>query len=129
MVNGSDLWYSDKGAGDVVFVIHGAGSGGRMWAKDLVPLARTHRVIAPNRRGFPGSGSAVRDWRVHGDDAAGLVAELDAAPVAVVAHSGGSIAALDLAVRRPVARWRRRNRRRARRAARSVSICGLSEIS
>jgi pimeloyl-ACP methyl ester carboxylesterase len=101
VVNGTDLSYSDEGAGDVVFVIHGAGSDGRMWAKDLVPLARTHRVIALNRRGFPGSGSAVRDWRVHGDDAAGLVEELDAAPVAVVAHSGGSIAALDLAVRRP----------------------------
>ncbi len=98
-VNGTDLWYSDEGAGDVVLVIHGAGSDGRMWAKDLAPLARTRRVIALNRRGFPGSGPAIRDWRVHGDDAAGLVEELDAAPVAVVGHSGGSIAALDLAVR------------------------------
>ena len=100
-VNGTDLWYSDEGAGDVVLVIHGAGSDGRMWAKDLVPLSRTHRVIALNRRGFPGSGTAIRDWRVHGDDTAGLVEELDVAPVAVVAHSAGSIVALDLAVRRP----------------------------
>jgi non-heme chloroperoxidase len=100
-VNGTDLWYSDEGTGTPVLVIHGAGSDGRMWAKDLAPLARTHRVIALNRRGFPGSGPAVRDWRVHGDDAAALVDSLDAAPVAVVGHSGGSIAALDLAVRRP----------------------------
>jgi len=100
-VKGTDLWYSDEGAGDVVLVIHGAGSDGRMWAKDLVPLSRTHRVIALNRRGFPGSGPAIRDWWVHGDDAAGLVEELDVAPVAVVAHSAGSILALDLAVRCP----------------------------
>lgn len=100
-VNGTDLWYSDEGTGDGVLVIHGAGSDGRMWAEDLAPLARTHRVIALNRRGYLGSGPAVKDWRVHGDDAAQLVDSLDAAPVAVVGHSAGSIAALDLAVRRP----------------------------
>jgi pimeloyl-ACP methyl ester carboxylesterase len=100
-VNGTDLWYSDEGAGDGVLVIHGAGSDGRMWAEDLVPLARTHRVIALNRRGYLGSGPAVTDWRVHGDDAAQLVDSLDVAPLAVVAHSAGSIVALDLAVRRP----------------------------
>jgi len=100
-LNGTDLWYSDEGAGDVVLVIHGAGSDGRMWAKDLAPLARTHRVIALNRRGYLGSGPAVTDWRVHGDDAAQLVDSLDVAPLAVVGHSAGSIVALDLAVRRP----------------------------
>jgi len=100
-VNGTDLWYSSEGAGDVVLVIHGAGSDGRMWAKDLAPLVSTHRVIAYNRRGFPGSGPAVADWKVHAEDAAALITSLDVAPVAVVAHSAGSIVALELAVRRP----------------------------
>jgi pimeloyl-ACP methyl ester carboxylesterase len=100
-VNGTDLWYSGEGSGDVVLVIHGAGSDGRMWAKDLEVLVSTHRVIAYNRRGFPGSGPAVADWKVHAEDAAALITSLDVAPVAVVAHSAGSIVALDLAVRRP----------------------------
>jgi pimeloyl-ACP methyl ester carboxylesterase len=99
--NGTDLWYSDEGAGDVVFVVHGGGSDGRIWGKDLAPLTSTHRVIAYNRRGFPGSGPPVADWKAHTEDAATLITSLDVAPVAVVGHSAGTIVALELAVRRP----------------------------
>jgi non-heme chloroperoxidase len=100
-LSGTGLWYSDEGHGDAVLVIHGGGSDGRIWAKDLAPLASTHRVIALNRRGFPGSGPSVSDWKVHADDAAALITSLAVAPVAVVGHSAGSIVALELAVRRP----------------------------
>jgi pimeloyl-ACP methyl ester carboxylesterase len=100
-VNGVEVWYSDEGRGDAVLVVHGGGSHGRIWAKDLTSLASTHRVIAYNRRGFPGSGPAVADWKVHADDAAALITSLDVAPVAVVGHSAGSIVALELVVRRP----------------------------
>jgi pimeloyl-ACP methyl ester carboxylesterase len=98
-VNNTVLWYSDEGQGDPVLVIHGAGSDGRIWAKDLAPLTSTHRVIAYSRRGYPGSGPPVADWKVHGEDAAALITSLDVAPVAVVAHSAGSMVALELAVR------------------------------
>ena len=81
-----------------MLVIHGAGSNGRMWATDLEPLTQSHRLITFNRRGYPGSGAAPRDWRAHAADAAELVESLDVAPVAVVAHSSGAIAALELAV-------------------------------
>ncbi len=97
----SDLWHSDEGSGPAVLVIHGAGSNGRMWATDLEPLTQSHRLITFNRRGYPGSGAAPRDWRAHAADAAELVESLDVAPVAVVAHSSGAIAALELAVCRP----------------------------
>jgi len=100
-VNHTTLWYSDKGQGDAVLVVHGAGSDGRIWAKDLRPLASTHRVIAYNRRGYPGSGRPVADWKVHAEDAAALITSLDVAPIAVVAHSAGSIVALELAVKHP----------------------------
>jgi 3-oxoadipate enol-lactonase len=100
-VNGTALWYSDEGAGDPVLVIHGAGNDGRMWAQDIAPLAQTHRVITYNRRGFVGSGRAVKDWKIHGEDASGLTESLSLASVSVVAHSAGSIVALDLAVRHP----------------------------
>jgi non-heme chloroperoxidase len=100
-LNGTTLWYSDEGQGDAVLVVHGGGSDGRIWAKDLAPLVSTHRVIAYNRRGFPGSGPPVADWKVHTEDAAALITSLDVAPVAVVGHSAGSIVALELAVRRP----------------------------
>jgi pimeloyl-ACP methyl ester carboxylesterase len=97
----SDLWHSDEGSGPAVLVIHGAGSNGRMWATDLEPLTQSHRLITFNRRGYPGSGAAPRDWRAHAADAAELVVSLEVAPVAVVAHSSGAIAALELAVCRP----------------------------
>jgi pimeloyl-ACP methyl ester carboxylesterase len=100
-LHGTTFWYSDEGQGDAVLVVHGGGSDGRIWAKDLTPLASTHRVIAYNRRGFPGSGPPVADWKAHGEDAAALITSLDVAPVAVVGHSAGSIVALELAVRRP----------------------------
>jgi len=66
-----------------------------------VSLLLGHRLITFNRRGYPGSGAAPRDWRAHAADAAELVESLDVAPVAVVAHSSGAIAALELAVCRP----------------------------
>jgi non-heme chloroperoxidase len=100
-VNGTDLWYNDQGEGDAVLVIHGGGNDGRMWATDLAPLVSTHRIITINRRGYPGSGPATNDWKVHADDAAAFIMSLDIAPAVVVAHSAGAIVALDLATRRP----------------------------
>jgi pimeloyl-ACP methyl ester carboxylesterase len=89
------------GSGPDVLFIHGAGSDGTVWASDLAALTSTHRVITYNRRGYPLSGPPTTDWRVHGADAARLIGALAAAPVAVVAHSAGSIGALDLATRHP----------------------------
>ncbi len=100
-VDGTRLECVDGGAGDAVLVIHGAGSDGRIWAEDLEPLARSHRLVTYSRRGYGGSGPGAADWRVHSADAAALIIVLGLGPATVVAHSAGSIVALDLVARRP----------------------------
>jgi pimeloyl-ACP methyl ester carboxylesterase len=98
----SDLRYRMVGEGPSVLLIHGGGADGEMWpAAEIDRLARDHRVITYNRRGYPGSGEPVRDWTRHREDAAALLVELGAAPATVVGFSAGGIVALDLAVHRP----------------------------
>jgi hypothetical protein len=36
---------------------------------DIDGLARDHRVIAYNRRGYPGSGEPISDWVRHREEA------------------------------------------------------------
>jgi pimeloyl-ACP methyl ester carboxylesterase len=95
------LPYRLTGSGQSVLVIHGAGSDGRLWARDLAPLSESHCVITYRRRGYALSSEPTTDWRVHGDDAAALIKALCRPPVAIVAHSAGSIAALDVAIKDP----------------------------
>jgi pimeloyl-ACP methyl ester carboxylesterase len=64
-------------------------------------LAGDHRVIAYNRRGYPGSGEPISDWVRHREDAAALLEELEAAPATIMGNNAGGIVALDLAVHRP----------------------------
>lgn len=100
-VDGARLEVFEQGSGPPVLVIHGAGSAGDLWSADLDWLVSRHRVIAYNRRGFPGSSPSPLDWPAHAADAAGLLEALDAAPAVVMAHSAGCTGALELAVRRP----------------------------
>jgi pimeloyl-ACP methyl ester carboxylesterase len=98
----TDLRYRVAGEGPPVLLIHGGGADGDLWSPvEIDGLARDHRVIAYNRRGYPGSGEPVRDWGRHREDAAALLRELDAAPATVVGYSAGGIVALDLAVQHP----------------------------
>src|SRR3954452_20777243 len=99
--DGRDLWHSDAGSGPRLVFIHGGGSDGRIWAEDLAPLAATFRVVTYNRRGYPGSGPPADSWSLHADDAASVVESLGAGPVAVVGYSIGSVAAVELTIRRP----------------------------
>jgi pimeloyl-ACP methyl ester carboxylesterase len=64
-------------------------------------LARDHRVIAYNRRGYRGSGAETGRWTDHAEDAAALLRLLDASAATVVGHSAGAIVALELAIREP----------------------------
>jgi pimeloyl-ACP methyl ester carboxylesterase len=102
MIAMSGLWYRVVGEGPSVLLIHGGGVDGEMWpVAEIDGLARNCRVIAYNRRGYPGSGEPIRDWVRHREDAAALLGELDAAPATVVGFSAGGIVALDLAVHHP----------------------------
>ncbi len=85
-----------------MLLIHGGGADGDLWSPvDIDGLARDHRVIAYNRRGYPGSGEPIGDWVRHREDAAALLGELQAASATVVGFSAGGIVALDLAIHHP----------------------------
>jgi len=57
-VNGVELNVIDRGAGQPILFVHGFGLDHRMWLPQLEALEDSHRVIAPDLRGFGGSGVA-----------------------------------------------------------------------
>src|SRR2546430_15719402 len=91
----------ERGTGPAVLLIHGAGPDASTWEDVIADLSRDHRVVAYNRRGYPGSGEPVKDWGTHIDDAIRLIEEDGLAPATVVGHSAGAIPAAGVAGRRP----------------------------
>ena len=65
------------------------------------PACRDCRLIVYDRRGYGASSESPRDWQAHREDAIALIDALRAAPAVLVGYSGGSIVALDLALKRP----------------------------
>jgi non-heme chloroperoxidase len=101
VLDGLRLAYWEEGSGQPVVFVHGVGTSGELWARDIGPLARDCRLIVYDRRGYGGSSESPRDWRAHREDAVALIDALRAAPTVLVGYSGGSIIALDLALERP----------------------------
>jgi pimeloyl-ACP methyl ester carboxylesterase len=100
-LDGRRLACWDRGQGTPLVFIHGVGTSGELWARDLEPLSSECRMIVYNRRGYGSSSPSPRSWEEHGRDVAALIEALDAAPAVVAGYSGGAIVALDLAVNRP----------------------------
>ena len=100
-LDGVRLAYREEGDGQPLVFVHGVGTSGELWARDLAPLARDCRLIVYDRRGYGASSESPHDWRAHREDAVALIDALRAAPAVLVGYSGGSIIALDLALERP----------------------------
>jgi pimeloyl-ACP methyl ester carboxylesterase len=102
MVNGALLHYEERGSGPPLLLVHGTGSYTEIWSPVLGGLARSHRVIAYDRRGFARSAAAPDGGLAeHARDAAALLDALGASPATVVGWSGGGVIALDLAASFP----------------------------
>lgn len=96
------LYWEEFGEGPAVLLVPGSGFSADMWGPFPQQLAKTHRVIVYDRRGFNRSaGSLASHMRDHAADAAALLTRLGAAPAAVVGWSGGGLVALSLAVEHP----------------------------
>ena len=102
-VEGGKLFYIEAGEGPAVLLVHGSGPGSREWSPTAENLARDHRVIRYDRRGYGRSADAtlVPGWEQHYRDAAALMKELEIGPAAVVGWSAGGWVAIDLAVEHP----------------------------
>jgi pimeloyl-ACP methyl ester carboxylesterase len=94
---GVELAYEERGGGDPVLLVHGIGGRTGDWP------AVSARVIAYDRRGYGSSGAPEHYVRTtveeQAEDAAALVAALDAAPAVVAGEGLGALVALDLARR------------------------------
>jgi pimeloyl-ACP methyl ester carboxylesterase len=100
-VDGAELPYTDRGAGQPLLLIHGGGPDMHTLEVMGGELATDHRVISYNRRGYWEAGPPATSWRQHGEDAATILEDLGASGAIVVSFSAGGIVALDLAVHRP----------------------------
>jgi len=99
------LYYEEHGSGAPILCIHGAGSSTLLWADAIEKLAGLGRVIAYDRRGCSRSDRPEPYERTsvaeHADDAAALLAALDATPAIVIGRSYGGTVGMDLALRYP----------------------------
>jgi esterase len=104
-VNGTRLYYEERGSGTPILCIHGAGSSAKLWEDAVEKLARLGRAIAYDRRGYGRSERPEPCERIdvaeHADDAAALLDALRATPAVVIARSYGGEVATDLALRYP----------------------------
>jgi esterase len=102
-VNGSRLYYEDRGRWAAILCVHGAASSARVWEPAAVQLARLGRVISYDRRGYSRSRRPEPLFRTtvaeHADDAAALLDALGATPALVIGRSYGGQVAIELALR------------------------------
>jgi esterase len=101
--NGIRLYYEEQGQGAPILCIHALGSSAVMWGEAVEKLAALGRTITYDRRGC---GRSERPERYESttvaeqaDDAAALLADLDATPAVVIGRSYGGAVAIDLALR------------------------------
>jgi pimeloyl-ACP methyl ester carboxylesterase len=51
VLDGLRLAHWEEGSGQPVVFVHGVGTSGELWARDIGPLARDCRLIVYDRRG------------------------------------------------------------------------------
>ncbi|MGH2574663.1 MAG: alpha/beta fold hydrolase [Ignavibacteria bacterium] len=103
-VNGTKLYYEEKGKGQALLFIHGMCGDARVWADQMERLSPHFRCIAYDRRGHtrsPLGKIELRTVELHADDAAELIRELKIEPCILVGSSGGARVGLDVMRRYP----------------------------
>ncbi|MBM7458244.1 alpha/beta fold hydrolase [Rhodococcus coprophilus] len=103
-INGIPLNYQVKGSGDLVVLVMGTGSPGRVWDLHQVPalVKAGYRVATFDNRGIAPSGESLGGMTIDDlvADTAGLI-ELLGAPAHVVGTSMGARVAQELTLARP----------------------------
>ncbi|MDX6659989.1 MAG: hypothetical protein QOJ55_811 [Solirubrobacteraceae bacterium] len=93
----------ESGSGPSVLLVHGMADSAAGWEATAADLAGEARAIAYDRRGYGGSGAPEPYERTtveeQAEDAAALLASLDAAPAVVCGRDFGALVCLDLCKR------------------------------
>src|SRR5688500_16068825 len=103
-VNGVSLYVEEHGSGVPILGIHGTGSSALLWEDAAPALARLGRVILYDRRGCGRSERPkpyATDVSQQTDDAAALLASLDARPAVTIGRSYGGEIAVTLGLQHP----------------------------
>src|SRR5215510_16604587 len=104
-LEGIRLYFEECGVGAPIVGIHGTSSSALVWGTAVDELERLGRVIVYDRRGCTRSERpepyVVTSVSEHADDAAKLLAALQATPAVVIGRSYGGEIAVDLALRYP----------------------------
>jgi len=101
-VPGATLNYRTAGDGPPLVLVHGSATDLTTWDGVIDELARDHRVIAYDRRGYGRSRHRpVRDHRVHASDLAAVLRQLAGQLATVVGWSSGGNIAIATAAAHP----------------------------
>lgn len=99
---GVRLHHDVAGSGVPLVLVHGSAVDGTTWDVVVPDLARDHRVITYDRRGYGRSThKPVRDHRLHAADLIALLEQVCDRPAIVVGWSSGGNVCLAVATRRP----------------------------
>lgn len=99
-VAGTRLYYQAMGSGEAVVLLHGGAIDHRMWDLQFEELARDHRVIRYDARGFGLSNSPFGEYR-HFEDLRQLLHGLALQRPHLVGLSMGCRSAVDFAIAHP----------------------------
>ncbi|WP_435156747.1 alpha/beta fold hydrolase [Amycolatopsis sacchari] len=101
--NGIEANVAVAGTGPAVVLLHGFPHTWRLWSRVIGPLSASHRVIAPDLRGFGGSTRAADgyDAGTLAADVDGILDALGEPSAAVVGIDAGTPVAFLLTLRRP----------------------------
>ncbi|KQW64998.1 hypothetical protein ASC92_06120 [Variovorax sp. Root411] len=99
-VDGGQLYYEEAGVGSAVVLLHGFTLDTRMWDDQFEVLAKRHRVVRYDLRGF-GKSSLPTGNYVHADDCKRVLEALSVQRANIVGLSLGGRVAIDVAVKHP----------------------------
>lgn len=97
------MHYLAAGKGSPVILLHGYAQNSHMWRPTMKALARTHRVIAPDLRGFGDTSKADSgyDKKTMAQDVHALAKQLGIARAGIVGHDIGLMVAYAYAAQYP----------------------------
>lgn len=101
--NGINLYYERHGSGEPLLFLHGLGSSGRDWEKQVAYFSEQYNVITLDTRGHGRSDKPAGPYSIplFAADVAQLLKALELGPVHVVGLSMGGMITFQLAVERP----------------------------
>jgi pimeloyl-ACP methyl ester carboxylesterase len=99
-VNGTRLYYEAAGEGPAVVLLHGGNLDRRLWDPQFLALAREHRVVRYDLRGFGRSRDRDGPFQAH-EDLRALLDMLGVPRASLVGLSGGGRIAIDFAFAYP----------------------------